>query len=143
MLEHPDAAMIRSGYEASNRSDAAGFFAILAHDIIWHEQTCRTLRSDHVGVDAVGAFLDGLQGRGLTTMRLEPYDILASDSHVVALLDVRMERGELTTESREVHVWHLRDGQAAEVWLISHDPDASDAFWNAALGTHGGQGSAA
>jgi len=142
MLEHADAATIRNGYEASNRGDTAGFFAILAHDIIWHEQTCRTLRGDYLGVDAVGAFLDGLQGRGLTTMRLEPYDILVSDGHVVALLDVRMERGELTSESREVHIWHLSGGRATEVWLISHDPEASDDFWNAELGTQG-QGTAA
>ena len=75
-------------------------------------------------------------------MRLEPYDILVSDGHVVALLDVRMERGELTSESREVHIWHLSGGRATEVWLISHDPEASDDFWNAELGTQG-QGTAA
>jgi hypothetical protein len=83
----------------------------------------------------VGAFLDGLVNRGLTSMRFEPSDFLVSDEHVVALVDVRMERGELVGRSREVHIWHHRDGRATEVWLISHDPEASDSCWTALLDT--------
>jgi ketosteroid isomerase-like protein len=43
MPEHPDVTIVRSTYEAANRDDITGFLAILAHDIVWHEQTCRTL----------------------------------------------------------------------------------------------------
>jgi hypothetical protein len=32
-----------------------------------------------------------------------------------------------------VHIWHVEDGKATEVWLTSQDPDAFDAFWAAGL----------
>ena len=117
MAEHPDATVIREGYEPFNSGDPEGFLAVLADDTVWHEQT--------------GEALGGLEARGLTAARLEPHDILASDEHVVALVNVHMERGEHVIDNHEVHIWHLRDGKATEVWLVSHDPDAYDAFWAA------------
>lgn len=131
MAEHPDATIIREGYEASNSGDPAGLLAAFSDDIVWHEQTGQTLGGDYLGKEAVGGFLGGLTARGLTAMRLEPHDILASDDHVVALVNVHMERGEHSIDNHEVHIWHLRDGKATEAWLVSHDPDAFDAFWAA------------
>jgi ketosteroid isomerase-like protein len=75
----------------------------------------------------------GLPGLGLTAMRAEPHEILASDDHVVALMNMHMERGEKKYVSHEVHVWHVVDGKATEVWVTSQDPDAFDDFWAATL----------
>ena len=131
MAEHPGATIIREAYEAANRGDNEGMFAALADDIVWHEQTCKALEGDFVGKEALGGFLGGLQARGLTAMRMEAHDILASDDHVVALVNAHMERGEHTIDNHEVHIWHLRGGRATEVWLVSHERDAFDAFWAA------------
>jgi len=91
------------------------------------------MAGDYVGREAVAGLFGGLPGMGLTAMRAEPHDILASDGHVVALMDMHMERGERTYLSHEVHVWHVVEGKATEVWLTSQDPDAFDAFWAASL----------
>ena len=80
-------------------------------------------------MQAVAGLFGGLAGLGLTAMEAEPHDILASDDHVVALMDMHMERGEQKYLSHEVHVWHVVGGRATEVWLTSQDPDAFDAFW--------------
>jgi hypothetical protein len=67
----------------------------------------------------------------MTAMRLEPHDILGSDDHVVGLVTVHIERGEHKIDNKEVHVWHVKNGKATEVWFTSQDPDAHDAFWAA------------
>jgi hypothetical protein len=130
MAEHPNAALIRAGYEAFSRGDMESAFAGWSDDIIWHEKTGKwALPGDYVGKQAVAGFLGGIQARGLTAMRLESHDILASDDHVVALVTVHAERGKHKIANNEVHVWHVKDGMATEVWFTSQDPDAFDAFW--------------
>ena len=37
MSEHPNAAIVRSAYEAMEKGDMAAFAALLDDDIIWHE----------------------------------------------------------------------------------------------------------
>jgi ketosteroid isomerase-like protein len=130
MAEHPNATIIREGYEAFNRGDTGSLFAVFSDGILWHEQTGKwALPGDYVGKQAVAGFLGGFPARGLTAMRMEPHDILASDDHVVALVNVHAEREEHQIDNHEVHVWHVEDGKVTQVWLISHDPDAFDAFW--------------
>jgi len=135
MAAHPDATLIREVYEALNRGDTASAMAGWSDGILWHERVGKTwaMAGDYVGKEAVAGLFGGLPGMGLTAMRAEPHDILASDGHVVALMNMHMERGERTYLSHEVHVWHVVDGKATEVWLTSQDPDAFDAFWAARI----------
>lgn len=135
MAEHPNATLIRECYEALNRGDTAGAFAAWSDGILWHERNGKkwALAGDYVGTQAVAGLFGGTPALGMTAMRVEPHDILASDDHVVALVGMHMERGELKYVSHEVHVWHVEDGKATEVWVTSQDPDAFDAFWAAAL----------
>ena len=37
MSEHPDAAVVRSAYEALSRGDMTTFEGLLHNDIVWHE----------------------------------------------------------------------------------------------------------
>jgi uncharacterized protein len=135
MAEHPNAKLIRECYEALNRGDSADAAAAWSDGIIWHEQTGKMwpVAGDYVGRQAVAGLFERLPALGMTAMRAESHDILASDDHVVALMDMHMERGELTYISHEVHIWHVKDGKATEVWLTSQDPEAFDAFWAAEL----------
>ena len=135
MAEHPNATLIRESYEALNRGDSAGAFAAWSDGILWHERNGKTwaMAGDYVGTQAVAGLFGGLPALGLTAMRAEPHEILASDDHVVALMNMHMERGEKKYVSHEVHVWHVVDGKATEVWVTSQDPDAFDDFWAARL----------
>lgn len=135
MAEHPSATLIRESYEALNRGDSASAFAAWSDGILWHERNGKkwALAGDYVGTQAVAGLFGGLPGLGLTAMRAEPHEILASDDHVVALMNMHMERGEKKYVSHEVHVWHVVDGKATEVWVTSQDPDAFDDFWAAGL----------
>ena len=135
MAEHPDATLIRESYEALNRGDTASAFAAWSDGIIWHERVGKkwALAGDYVGAQAVAGLLGGLPALGMTAMQVVPHDILAGDDHVVALVNTHMERGEHKYLSHEVHIWHVEDGKATEVWLTSQDPDAFDDFWAATL----------
>jgi ketosteroid isomerase-like protein len=135
MAEHPNAKLIRESYEALNGGDTASAFAAWSDGIIWHERVGKkwAMAGDYVGTQAVAGLFGGLPALGMTAMLAEPHDILASDDHVVALMNMHMERGDQKYLSHEVHIWHFRDGKATEVWLTSQDPDAFDAFWAARL----------
>jgi ketosteroid isomerase-like protein len=55
------------------------------------------------------------------TQRLELHDVVANDSHVVALLSGSAERDGLRHEWQRVVVFHVRDGRIEEQWI--HDSD--------------------
>ena len=56
MTEHPNAAVVRSAYEAVERGDMAAFAAALDDDIVWHE-SMPGFEGDYHGRDGVLAFL--------------------------------------------------------------------------------------
>jgi uncharacterized protein len=56
MNEHPNAAVIRSAYEAISKGDMAAYTALLDDDIIWHESS-PGMEGDYHRRDQVLAFL--------------------------------------------------------------------------------------
>lgn len=44
-------------------------------------------------------------------------------------MNARAEREGQLVDLRRVHVWHVRDGQLAELWLHPVDQYAFDAYW--------------
>ena len=100
-----------------------------------HTQTARLYAPDatlhYVGRHVLGGVYRGPQEimelfrrsreafRG--TQRLELHDVLASDDHVVALLDGSAERDGERRHWRRVVVFHVRDGLITEQWI--HDSD--------------------
>ena len=55
MTEHPNAAIIRSAYEAVEKGDVAAYAALLDDNIIWHESTPGL-------IDVAGLDLEALYG---------------------------------------------------------------------------------
>jgi hypothetical protein len=56
MSEHPDAAVVRSAYEALSRGDMTTFEGLLHDDIVWHESAAG-MEGDYRGRDETLAFL--------------------------------------------------------------------------------------
>jgi uncharacterized protein len=129
MSEHPNAAVIRSGYEAVARGDLAGLAAVLDDDIVWHE-SMPGYEGDYQGRDGVLAFL----GRMFTETGIEVTDltvdhVLADDSHAAVLVEVTMTLGGRSRTSQYVDVYCLRDGKATEHWHLPLDPNAEAKFF--------------
>ena len=128
MTEHPNAAIVRSGYEAVARGDMAGLAAVLDDDIVWHE-SMPGFEGDYYGRGGVLAFL----GRMLTETGIEVTDltvhhVLADDSHAAVLLGATMTLGDRSRTSQYVDVYRLRDGKATEHWHLPLDPKAEEKF---------------
>ncbi len=63
------------------------------------------------------------------TFRLMVTDLLASELHVVALVDFSAERHGRRLSGREIGVFRVADGRIAEVWFYTaEDPDAVSDF---------------
>ena len=84
MNEHPNAAIVRSAYEAFATGDGAALAALLDDDITWHEST-PGFEGDYRGRDQALALL-GRVVQEMEGMKMSPvHDVLASDDHVVVL----------------------------------------------------------
>ncbi len=64
------------------------------------------------------------------TARFELHDVIANDNHTISLATVTAERAGKQYHDNLVHVMHVRDGKATEVWTHAADPFAAAEFWS-------------
>jgi hypothetical protein len=128
MTEHPNAAIIRAGYEAIEKGDAAALAALLDDDIIWHE-SMPGFEGDYHGPGQVLALFGKIfQETGVQVSRISIHDILASDDHTVILHEDTFTRKGRTRTAQYADVYHFRNGKATEHWHLAVDPKADEEF---------------
>lgn len=128
MAEHPNAAIIRSAYEALEKGDGATFAALLDDDITWHEST-PGFASDYYGRDQTLALLGRVfQETGVQMSRVSIHDLLANDNHTVILHNTTLTKNGRAFTGQYVDVHHLRNGKIIEHWHLAFDPKADEAF---------------
>jgi ketosteroid isomerase-like protein len=128
-MAHPNAELIRGGYEAFARGDVDTVMGLLADDIVWHVPGHSPIAGDYHGHDGVMGFFGTLQEETGGTFRLEIHDVAATDEHVLAIIDFHAERHGHSRDANAIHVWHVRDGKAVEFRAVLIDPYADDEFW--------------
>jgi ketosteroid isomerase-like protein len=122
-----DASVVRRLYEAREAHDLETTAQLIALDVVWHEpyEYLGTL----VGREAVMNAIRQSMAETHDTFRLHVTDLLASDQHVVALVDFSAERHGGRMSGREIGVFKVADGQIREVWFYTaEDPDAVSEF---------------
>lgn len=134
MLEHPNATLIHSGYEAFAAGDMDTITKVFSDDIVWHIPGHHELAGDYRGQAAVFGFFTQLAERSGGTFQLDVHDLMATDDHVVALVRERASRAGRSLDINGVHVWHVADGRAVEFWGVTYDQYAEDEFWSASTG---------
>ena len=130
-MAHPNEDLVREGYAAFGRGDLDmlqnRFFA---SDVRWHFPGRSPFGGDYAGLGEVMSCLGRTFEVSGGTVRIELHDVIGNDDHVVALTTVRAEREGRALEDNTVQVFHIRDGQATEVWTHPADLYASDEFWS-------------
>ena len=122
-----DASVVRRLYEARERHDLDASASLLAPDVQWHEPY-DYLGSIHGREAVVAAIAHSMDETG-GAFRLTLTDLLASDDHVVALVDFSAEREGSRLTGREVGVFRVRDGLIEEVWFYAaEDPEVVSDF---------------
>jgi uncharacterized protein len=127
-MAHPNADLVRKGFEAFAEGDMATLDQIIADDAKWHAVGRTPLSGDFEGKEAIfGSFARVVQETD--SIKQDIHAILADDEHAVALVNGTITRGGTTYAGQQVFVFHVRDGKATEVWVTQQDPYAADAFW--------------
>ena len=128
-MAHPNEDLVRRGYAAFASADMATLDELFADDIVWHAPGRNQLSGDFVGKPAVfGTFAKVAELTG-GTFALEIHDVLANDTHAVALVRVTGERDGRRLDDNSVQVFHIADGRVTEQWLNPGDAYANDEFW--------------
>ena len=128
-MAHPNEELLRSLYGAFARRDIDTVRQVFADGVVFHQPGRNPTSGDYEGVEAVLGLLGTLAERSGGTFRAEVHDLLASDQHAVALLQVTAERNGRKVDAPVVHVAHVRDGRVAEIWVHPRDIHVLDEFW--------------
>ena len=124
VAEHPNVTLFRKGYDAFNSGDLETLRSQFAGDIVWHASGTSRFAGDLHGIDDTLASFGELAQQTNGTLRLEVHDILANDTHGVALVTSHWEFEGEPYQDRNVHVVHIKDGKVTESWFF----DWSDTF---------------
>jgi ketosteroid isomerase-like protein len=123
-------ALIRDFYDARAAGDRDRVRAILDSAVAWHDPYPAPHGGDLVGAEVV--LRDIFEAAGELTggsTRLWLHDVVANKEHAVALVNWSSQYRGHTMESREVAVFHVRDGRITEAWFYPQDPAAAEAFF--------------
>ena len=124
MNEHPNAALVRSAYEAVERGDMETFATALDDNIVWHE-SMPGFEGDYRGRDEALTLLRRVfEETGMELNSISIDHILADETHAAVLLETTITLGDHHRTSRYVDVYRLRDGKATEHWHLPLDQKA-------------------
>jgi ketosteroid isomerase-like protein len=122
-----DSSVVRGLYEARARGDLDAAATFIAPNVVWHEpyDYLGTLHGREAVIGAIRMSVDQTHG----TFRLAVGDLLASEDHVVALVDFSAERHGQRLVGREVGVFRVENGLIQEVWFYAaEDPETVSEF---------------
>jgi ketosteroid isomerase-like protein len=128
MPAQEDAELVRKGYEAFIAADMEWLNQHLHENVTWHVPGHNVLSEDYKGRESVLAFF--AKSVQIALPEFDVHDVVASDDHVVALLNIVWRRNDngATHEDRTVQVFHITGGLALEVWTMSQDQPGLDQF---------------
>ncbi|WP_447912029.1 nuclear transport factor 2 family protein [Microbacterium phyllosphaerae] len=110
--------------------DMQALAATFATDAVWHQPGGSQVSGDKVGPDAIIAHLGHFMELSGGTFVLDTESVTESGDLVSATVRFRAVReGHADLDQHGVDVFRVADERIAEVWLISEDQQAEDAFW--------------
>ena len=130
MAEHPNAALVRNGYEAFGKGDMAALTQLFAEGVIWHLPGNNQISGEHKGRDAVFAVFAKVGQISGGTFKIELHDVMANDEHTVVVQRVTASRPGKRLNARNVDVYHIRGGKISEWWSFTDEPRQEDEFWS-------------
>jgi ketosteroid isomerase-like protein len=130
-MKNPNEELARSEMEAALQGDFESMLSHSTEAVILHHPGRNALPGTYRGKDGPrewGRKIDELLGPGGSLTR-PLHDILASDSHAIQLVSVKVSRRDGRSASwNAAVVMHVCDGKINEIWLHIDDPYAVDAL---------------
>jgi uncharacterized protein len=127
---HPNAAIVREGFDRFVQGDVAGLVGLFADDAVWHVPGTSAMAGDYRGRDEIGAFLRRTAELTGGTYRVELLWVVADDEHTVAVYRARGERDDgRSLDIEQALLIELRKGLWSDIRAQPLDQAAFDAFW--------------
>ena len=130
MADHPNATLLRKGYEAFGKGDMATLTDLFSEDVVWHLPGNNQLSGVHRGRDAVFAIFAKTVELSGGSFKVELHDVLANDEHAVALTRGAASREGRQLRSLDTDVYHMSNGKVTEFWSFPEDQRLTDEFWS-------------
>jgi ketosteroid isomerase-like protein len=126
--EHPNASLMRQGFEALNSGDTQWLADHLADDVVWHVGGNSKMAGEYRGKEQVMATLGVGGGEG---SQIEIHDVLANDDHGVVLGTARLQAPDGDrVEYRFVNTFHIEGDKVTEAWGMAENDAQSDPFFD-------------
>jgi ketosteroid isomerase-like protein len=129
-MAHPNEDLIRQGYEAFGKGDLQKLGELFTPDVIWHAPGRNPISGDYKGQEEVFGVFGKIAELTGGTFKLDIHDVLANDTHGVALVTATGQRGGKSLSDNQVNVFHIEDGKVAEFWAHPGDQYAIDEWWS-------------
>ncbi|WP_406060397.1 nuclear transport factor 2 family protein [Streptomyces sp. NBC_01077] len=130
MAEHPDAALVRRGYEAFVQGDMDTMRSLLTSDCTHHVPGTSRLSGHHKGVDEVLAYYGQLGELTQGTFRVELQSVSVDGrGHAIAAHKAHGDRGDRGIEMHGGLFFTIVGGKISDIDECVEDIDESDAFW--------------
>ena len=130
MSDHPNALIVREGFDRFVRGDVAGLVGLFADDAVWHVPGANAMAGDYRGREAIVAFLRRTAELTGGTYRVELLWVVADDEHTVAVYRAQGERdGGRALDIEQALFVELADGLWTDIRAQPLDQPAFDAFW--------------
>lgn len=130
MSEHPNATLVRSGFERFARGDVAGVVDLFAEDAVWHVPGANAVAGEYRGRGEIIAFLRRAVELTGGTYRVELLWVVADDEHVVAVYRARGERQGRSLDIEQALLVRVEAGLWADIRAQPLDQAAFDVFWS-------------
>jgi uncharacterized protein len=121
---------VRQAFDAFQRGDLQTVGDSFTEDAVWHGRGSTKFGSDFKGKQATLANIMEY-AQTFQSIKQDVHDILASDSHVAALVTATVSRNGKTYEDHQVFVFHVNDqGKVTEAWIASDTEQLKKALEN-------------
>jgi uncharacterized protein len=124
---HANEHLLRDLDQSQIRGDIEAFSGFFVDDVVVHFPGRNSLAVEYKGKAQLLDMFGRWQER-TPEFTFDPHAYFADDEHRVCIQFSHYKRGNERLDSNDVIVYHFRDGKVSDVWLLSSDEDAVDAF---------------
>ena len=129
VTEHPNAALVRSVYDAFNTGDLDVLTGLLSPDVSFLQPGRSTVSGLFKGRDAVFGWFGELAAATGGTFRAEPLELYPNETQVVAVNRATGTRGDATLSADAALVFEVSDGVVTAVTIHQQHQEEWDEFF--------------